>query len=45
MSGSAGVVYLSSKATPVPANDPSVVDLVGYGSTATPSRARDLHPV
>ncbi len=35
MSGSAGVVYLSSKATAVPANDPSVVDLVGYGSTAT----------
>ena len=35
MSGSAGVVYLSSKASAVPANDPSIVDLVGYGSTAT----------
>ena len=28
-------MYLSSKASAVPANDPSVVDLVGYGSTAT----------
>ncbi len=35
MSGSAGVVYLSTQATPVAANDASVVDLVGYGGTAT----------
>jgi predicted extracellular nuclease len=34
MSGTSGVVYLSSSATPVPATDPTVVDLVGYG-TAT----------
>ena len=34
MAGTSGVVYLSSSATPVPATDPTVVDLVGYG-TAT----------
>ncbi len=32
MSGSSGVVYLATAATAVTATDPSVVDLVGYGS-------------
>ncbi|MEO5709080.1 MAG: ExeM/NucH family extracellular endonuclease [Nocardioidaceae bacterium] len=35
MSGTAGVIFLSSQATGVPANDASIVDLVGYGTTAT----------
>jgi predicted extracellular nuclease len=34
MSGTSGVVYLSTKSTPVPATDPTVVDLVGYGTAA-----------